>query len=61
MFTSLKAMDFSNNHIGGSIPSTLPVSLQNLYVSHFPTRKSPLFSYSTSCITIFTFSQVSFR
>lgn len=33
MFTSLKAMDFSNNHIGGSIPSTLPVSLQNLFLS----------------------------
>ncbi|KAG7579923.1 Serine-threonine/tyrosine-protein kinase catalytic domain [Arabidopsis thaliana x Arabidopsis arenosa] len=33
MFTSLKAMDFSNNHIGGSIPSTLPDSLQNLFLS----------------------------
>ena len=24
--------DFSNNHIGGYIPSNLPVTMQNLYV-----------------------------
>ncbi|KAL1219409.1 Protein STRUBBELIG-RECEPTOR FAMILY 1 [Cardamine amara subsp. amara] len=33
MFTSVKTIDFSNNHIGGSIPPTLPVSLQNLFLS----------------------------
>lgn len=29
-FSSLKTIDLSNNHIGGSIPSNLPVTLQNI-------------------------------
>ncbi|XP_010526524.1 PREDICTED: protein STRUBBELIG-RECEPTOR FAMILY 1 [Tarenaya hassleriana] len=33
MFTSIEKIDLSNNRIGGSIPSTLPVTLQNLFLS----------------------------
>ncbi|GMG98609.1 hypothetical protein Nepgr_000449 [Nepenthes gracilis] len=29
-FSSIKSIDLSNNHIGGSIPSSLPVTMQNL-------------------------------
>nr|XP_016460467.1 PREDICTED: LOW QUALITY PROTEIN: protein STRUBBELIG-RECEPTOR FAMILY 3-like [Nicotiana tabacum] len=32
-FSSLKTLDLSNNHIGGSIPSILPVTLQNIFLS----------------------------
>ncbi|MCD7452752.1 Protein STRUBBELIG-REPTOR FAMILY 3 [Datura stramonium] len=32
-FSSLKTLDLSNNHIGGSIPSNLPVTLQNIFLS----------------------------
>ncbi|PHT76585.1 Protein STRUBBELIG-RECEPTOR FAMILY 3 [Capsicum annuum] len=32
-FSSLKTIDLSNNHIGGTIPSNLPVSLQNIFLS----------------------------
>ncbi|CAN4094119.1 unnamed protein product [Withania somnifera] len=32
-FSSLKTIDLSNNHIGGSIPSILPVTLQNIFLS----------------------------
>ncbi|CAB4274386.1 unnamed protein product [Prunus armeniaca] len=33
MFASIQAIDLSNNHIGGSIPSNLPVSLRNFFLS----------------------------
>ncbi|KAK9284478.1 hypothetical protein L1049_023651 [Liquidambar formosana] len=33
MFASIKSIDLSNNHIGGSIPSNLPVTMQNLFLS----------------------------
>ena len=36
--------DLSNNHIGGSIPSSLPITLQNLYV--FPVTKQFVFFVS---------------
>lgn len=32
-FTSIRGIDFSNNRIGGSIPSTLPVTLQHFFLS----------------------------
>ncbi|KAG5569350.1 hypothetical protein H5410_059116 [Solanum commersonii] len=32
-FSSLKIIDLSNNHIGGSIPSNLPVTLRNIFLS----------------------------
>ncbi|KAJ8527814.1 hypothetical protein K7X08_015265 [Anisodus acutangulus] len=32
-FSSLKTIDLSGNHIGGSIPSILPVTLQNIFLS----------------------------
>ncbi|KAJ8568914.1 hypothetical protein K7X08_032651 [Anisodus acutangulus] len=32
-FSSLKTIDLSNNHIGGTIPSNLPVTLQNIFLS----------------------------
>ncbi|KAK1568645.1 hypothetical protein Q3G72_027063 [Acer saccharum] len=32
-FTSITVLDFSNNHIGGSIPPNLPVTLKNLFLS----------------------------
>lgn len=32
-FASIKTIDLSNNHIGGSIPSNLPVTLQTLFLS----------------------------
>ncbi|KAA8524455.1 hypothetical protein F0562_010878 [Nyssa sinensis] len=32
-FSSIKAIDLSNNHIGGSIPSNLPATLQNFFLS----------------------------
>ncbi|CAH9071444.1 unnamed protein product [Cuscuta epithymum] len=32
-FSSIKTIDLSNNLIGGSIPSSLPVTLQNLFLS----------------------------
>ncbi|OMO88987.1 hypothetical protein CCACVL1_08072 [Corchorus capsularis] len=33
MFASIKAIDLSNNQIGGSIPSSLPVTMQNFFLS----------------------------
>ncbi|KHG30271.1 protein strubbelig-receptor family 3 [Gossypium arboreum] len=33
MFASIKAIDFSNNQIGGNIPSNLPVTMQNFFLS----------------------------
>ncbi|KAK4769900.1 hypothetical protein SAY87_030432 [Trapa incisa] len=33
MFASIKVINLSNNYIGGSIPSNLPVSLQHLFLS----------------------------
>ncbi|GKV03882.1 hypothetical protein SLEP1_g16121 [Rubroshorea leprosula] len=33
MFSSIKAIDLSNNHIGGSIPSNLPATMQNFFLS----------------------------
>ncbi|GAB4859556.1 hypothetical protein Ancab_011024 [Ancistrocladus abbreviatus] len=32
-FSSIKSIDLSNNNIGGSIPSSLPVTMQNLFLS----------------------------
>ncbi|XP_019172099.1 PREDICTED: protein STRUBBELIG-RECEPTOR FAMILY 3-like [Ipomoea nil] len=32
-FSSIKTIDFSNNRIGGAIPSNLPVTLQSLFLS----------------------------
>nr|GLL34770.1 protein STRUBBELIG-RECEPTOR FAMILY 3-like [Ipomoea trifida] len=32
-FSSIKKIDLSNNHIGGAIPSNLPVTLDNLFLS----------------------------
>ncbi|KAJ7981414.1 Strubbelig receptor family protein [Quillaja saponaria] len=32
-FSSIRAIDLSNNHIGGSIPSNLPVTMQNFFLS----------------------------
>ncbi|KAK4786668.1 hypothetical protein SAY86_010501 [Trapa natans] len=32
-FSSITVIDLSNNHIGGSIPSNLPISMQNLFLS----------------------------
>ncbi|XAR55470.1 Non-specific serine/threonine protein kinase [Bertholletia excelsa] len=32
-FSSIKEIDLSNNHIGGSIPSNLPVTMQSLFLS----------------------------
>ncbi|XP_060183938.1 protein STRUBBELIG-RECEPTOR FAMILY 3-like [Lycium barbarum] len=32
-FSFLKTIDLSNNHIGGTIPSNLPVTLQNIFLS----------------------------
>lgn len=32
MLVILKCRDLSNNHIGGSMPTSLPITLQNLYV-----------------------------
>lgn len=32
-FTAIKAIDLSGNQIGGSIPSSLPVTVQNLFLS----------------------------
>ncbi|XP_059277011.1 protein STRUBBELIG-RECEPTOR FAMILY 3-like [Lycium ferocissimum] len=32
-FTSLKTIDLSGNHIGGSIPTNLPLALQNIFLS----------------------------
>ncbi|XP_057487291.1 protein STRUBBELIG-RECEPTOR FAMILY 3-like isoform X2 [Actinidia eriantha] len=32
-FSSLNKIDLSNNHIGGSIPSNLPVTMQNIFLS----------------------------
>lgn len=32
MFLMFACRDLSNNHIGGSIPSSLPVTMQTLYV-----------------------------
>ncbi|XP_031114449.1 protein STRUBBELIG-RECEPTOR FAMILY 3-like [Ipomoea triloba] len=32
-FSSIKTIDLSNNHIGGAIPSNLPVTLQSLFLS----------------------------
>ncbi|KAF7805903.1 protein STRUBBELIG-RECEPTOR FAMILY 3-like [Senna tora] len=32
-FVSIRAIDLSNNHIGGSIPSSLPVSMLNFFLS----------------------------
>lgn len=33
MFSSIRAIDLSNNHIGGSIPSSLPATLQSFFLS----------------------------
>ncbi|GKU96530.1 hypothetical protein SLEP1_g9758 [Rubroshorea leprosula] len=33
IFASIKTIDLSNNHIGGSIPSSLPVTMQNFFLS----------------------------
>ncbi|MBA0754363.1 hypothetical protein Gogos_021790, partial [Gossypium gossypioides] len=33
MFASIKAIDLSNNQIGGNIPSNLPVTMQNFFLS----------------------------
>ncbi|KAF5174982.1 Strubbelig-receptor family [Thalictrum thalictroides] len=33
IFTSLVSIDLSNNHIGGSIPSTLPLTVKNFFLS----------------------------
>ncbi|KAK8627206.1 hypothetical protein V6N13_134825 [Hibiscus sabdariffa] len=33
MFPSIKAIDLSNNQIGGNIPSSLPVTMQNFFLS----------------------------
>ncbi|XP_021685105.2 protein STRUBBELIG-RECEPTOR FAMILY 3 isoform X2 [Hevea brasiliensis] len=33
MFTSIRSIDLSNNRIGGSIPSNLPVTMQNFFLS----------------------------
>ncbi|KAG6657922.1 protein STRUBBELIG-RECEPTOR FAMILY 3-like isoform X2 [Carya illinoinensis] len=33
LFASIKAIDLSNNHIGGSIPTTLPSTMQNFFLS----------------------------
>uniref|UniRef100_A0A6N2M010 Leucine-rich repeat-containing N-terminal plant-type domain-containing protein n=1 Tax=Salix viminalis TaxID=40686 RepID=A0A6N2M010_SALVM len=33
MFASIISIDLSNNHIGGEIPSNLPVTMQNLFLS----------------------------
>uniref|UniRef100_A0A0A0K3Q1 Protein kinase domain-containing protein n=1 Tax=Cucumis sativus TaxID=3659 RepID=A0A0A0K3Q1_CUCSA len=33
LFSSIQTIDLSNNHIGGSIPSNLPVTLQNFFLS----------------------------
>ncbi|KAE8075879.1 hypothetical protein FH972_014562 [Carpinus fangiana] len=33
MFTAIEAIDLSNNHIGGSIPSNLPATMQNIFLS----------------------------
>uniref|UniRef100_A0A5B6Z0I9 Protein kinase domain-containing protein n=1 Tax=Davidia involucrata TaxID=16924 RepID=A0A5B6Z0I9_DAVIN len=32
-FSSIKAIGLSNNHIGGSIPSSLPLTIQNVFLS----------------------------
>ncbi|CAK9158929.1 unnamed protein product [Ilex paraguariensis] len=32
-FSSIRSIDLSNNHIGGNIPSNLPVTLQNFFLS----------------------------
>lgn len=32
-FSSIRVIDLSNNHIGGSIPSILPVTMQNFFLS----------------------------
>ncbi|KAF8391396.1 hypothetical protein HHK36_023700 [Tetracentron sinense] len=32
-FTSIIVIDFSNNHIGGSIPSNLPLTMKNFFLS----------------------------
>lgn len=32
LFATLWSRDFSNNHIGGTIPSILPLTIRNLYV-----------------------------
>ncbi|PSS16296.1 Protein STRUBBELIG-RECEPTOR FAMILY 3 like [Actinidia chinensis var. chinensis] len=32
-FSSLNKIDLSNNHIGGSIPSSFPVAMQNIFLS----------------------------
>ncbi|XVE92824.1 hypothetical protein REPUB_Repub01dG0135900 [Reevesia pubescens] len=33
MFASIKAIDLSNNQIGGNIPSNLPITMQNFFLS----------------------------
>ncbi|KAJ7948272.1 Strubbelig receptor family protein [Quillaja saponaria] len=33
MFASIRGIDLSNNHIGGSIPSNLPTTMQNFFLS----------------------------
>ena len=38
-FSSLQTIDLSNNQIGGTLPSNLPVTLQNMYVLWFPWKE----------------------
>uniref|UniRef100_A0A2P2K7H8 Uncharacterized protein MANES_13G150000 n=1 Tax=Rhizophora mucronata TaxID=61149 RepID=A0A2P2K7H8_RHIMU len=52
MFTSIRAIDLSNNHIGGNIPSNLPVTMQNFFLS--ANNFSGSIPHSLSSLTVLT-------